>query len=232
MLIDSGYINTTITRKTVEEKGIPIKLLSKPFDVYNSDGSRNGEKTIKEFVPLEISSNGHIKQINAMVLEIKKTDLFLGHNWLVEHNPKVDQKEGVIQFTRCPRHCKTEHESIQFTPWSQRLLPKEEEESKGEDKEPNPTNPKDLPKYIQLFTHLFNKKKFKKLPDQREWDHEINLMEEVPRELNAKAYLITLKEEETLSQWLDEQLKAGLIVELNSRYVALCFFIPKKDRIL
>jgi len=57
-------------------------------------------------------------------------------------------------------------------------------------------------------------------------------MEEVPRELNAKAYLITLKEEETLSQWLDEQLKAGLIVELNSRYVALCFFIPKKDRIL
>jgi len=41
---------------------------------------------------------------------------------------------------------------------------------------------------------------------------------------------MTLKEEEeTLSQWLDEQLKAGLIVELNSRYVAPCFFIPKKD---
>ena len=43
---------------------------------------------------------------------------------------------------------------------------------------------------------------------------------------------MTLKEEETLSQWLDEQLKAGLIVESNSRYVALCFFIPKKNRIL
>jgi len=40
---------------------------------------------------------------------------------------------------------------------------------------------------------------------------------------------MTLKEEETLSQWLDEQLKARLIVESNSRYTAPCFFIPKKD---
>jgi len=29
-------------------------------------------------------------------------------------------------------------------------------------------------------------------------------MEETPKELNAKAYPITLKEEEILSQWLDE----------------------------
>jgi len=77
--------------------------------------------------------------------------------------------------------------------------------------------------------HLFNKKKFEKLPDQREWDHKINLIEKVPKELNAKAYLITLKEEEILSQWLDEQLKTRLIVKSNSRYVALCFFIPKKN---
>jgi len=28
---------------------------------------------------------------------------------------------------------------------------------------------------------------------------------------------------------LDEQLKARLIVESKSRYVALCFYIPKKD---
>jgi len=54
-------------------------------------------------------------------------------------------------------------------------------------------------------------------------------MEEAPKKLNAKAYPMILKEEETLSQWLDKQLKAGLIVESNSRYTALCFFIPKKD---
>jgi len=57
-------------------------------------------------------------------------------------------------------------------------------------------------------------------------------MEKAPKELNTKAYPMTLKEEETLSQWLDEQLKVGLIVESNSRYAAPCFFILKKDRTL
>jgi len=77
--------------------------------------------------------------------------------------------------------------------------------------------------------HLFNNKKFEKLPERHEWDHKINLTEEVSRELNAKAYAMTLNEEEALNQWLDEQLKAGLIVESKSQYVAPCFYIPKKD---
>jgi len=39
---------------------------------------------------------------------------------------------------------------------------------------------------------------------------------------------MTLKEE-ALNQWLNEQLKAGLIVESKLRYMAPCFYIPKKD---
>ena len=50
--------------------------------------------------------------------------------------------------------------------------------------------------------------------------------------MNAKAYVMTFKEEEVLNQWLDKQLKADLIVESKSRYVAPCFYIPKKDRSL
>ena len=104
------------------------------------------------------------------------------------------------------------------------------EQDNGEiGKELNKTNPENLPDYMRPFTYLFNKKKFEKLLERHEWDYEINLTEEAPKELNAKAYAMTLKEEEALNQWLDEQLKAGLIVELKSRYVALCFYIPKKD---
>ena len=54
-------------------------------------------------------------------------------------------------------------------------------------------------------------------------------MKETLKELNAKAYVMTLKEEEALNQWLDEQLKVSLIVELKSRYAAPCFYILKKD---
>ena len=63
---------------------------------------------------------------------------------------------------------------------------------------------------------MFNRKKFEKLLEQREWDHKINLIDEAPRKLNTKAYAMTLKEEKALNQWLDEQLKARLIVESKS----------------
>jgi len=107
------------------------------------------------------------------------------------------------------------------------------EQNNGEiRKEPDKTNPEDLPDYIRPFMHLFNKKKFEKLLERCKWNHEINLIEEAPRKLDTKAYAITLKEEETLNQWLDEQLKVGLIVESKSRYAVPCFYIPKKDSLL
>ena len=59
-------------------------------------------------------------------------------------------------------------------------------------------NPKDLPEYIWLFTHLFNKNKFKKLLERQEWDHEINLIKNTSNELNTKAYTITIKKDEAL----------------------------------
>ena len=43
---------------------------------------------------------------------------------------------------------------------------------------------------------------------------------------------ICLKEEEALNQWLDEQLKTGLIMESKLRYAVPCFYIPKKDSLL
>jgi len=124
------------------------------------------------------------------------------------------------------------YKDIQFN--SRRTKDTETKDNREQDngeigKEPDKTNPEDLPEYIRPFTYLFNKKKFKKLPERHEWDHEINLTEEAPRELNAKAYAMTLKEKEALNQWLDEQLKVGLIVESKSRYAVSCFYIPKKN---
>ena len=55
------------------------------------------------------------------------------------------------------------------------------------------------------------------------------MIEEVSRELNVKVYAMTIKEEEVLNKWLDEQLDTGLIKESKSRYAAPYFYIPKKD---
>ena len=43
-----------------------------------------------------------------------------------------------------------------------------EQDNREINKEPDNTNPEDLPDYIQPFMHLFNKKKFKKLLERHE----------------------------------------------------------------
>jgi len=67
-------------------------------------------------------------------------------------------------------------------------------------KKPDRTNLEDLPEYIWPFIYLFNKKKFKKLLERWKWDHKINLTEDVPKESNAKAYEMTIKEKKALNQ--------------------------------
>ena len=57
-------------------------------------------------------------------------------------------------------------------------------------------------------------------------------MKDVLKKLNAKAYAITIKKDKALNKQLDKQLKAKLIMELSSRYVAPYFYIPKKDESL
>ena len=66
-------------------------------------------------------------------------------------------------------------------------------------KELDKTNLEDLLEYIQPFIHLFNKKKYENLLERCKWDHKINLMKEASKELNTKAYTMTLKEEEALN---------------------------------
>ena len=55
------------------------------------------------------------------------------------------------------------------------------------DKELDPTNPEDLLEYIQPFIYLFNKKKFEKLPERREQNYAINLLEDAPKKFKYQS---------------------------------------------
>ena len=105
-----------------------------------------------------------MEKIN-IVTNLNGIDIFLEYNWLVKHNPEFNWDNGKIQFTRCLKECKIQHQDIAFTSRTKRLKILEETDNRHQKigKELDLTNPKDLLEYIQLFTHLFNKKKFKKL---------------------------------------------------------------------
>jgi len=55
------------------------------------------------------------------------------------------------------------HKDIKFKTRRTQATESKEQNNGEIGKEPNVTNLEDLPEYIQLFTHLFNKKKFEKL---------------------------------------------------------------------
>jgi len=197
-LVDSGCTHTEINEQLVKDKKIPTKPIDFSFEVFNADGTKNREVT--KVAPLEIKINGHTEQLESAVTDLDRIDMFLGHDWLVKNNPEVNWKNGTIRFTRCPGHCTMKHKDIWFNTRRQIAMDKTEQDNGEIGKEPDKTNPEDLPDYIWPFTYLFNKKKFKKLLERQEWDHKINLMDEAPKELNAKVYTMTLKEEEALNQ--------------------------------
>jgi len=87
-LVDSGYIHMEIDEQLIKEKRIQTKPTNFLFEVFNADGTKNRE--ITKVASLEIEINGHKKQLKAAVMDLNKTDIFLGHDWLVKHNPEVN----------------------------------------------------------------------------------------------------------------------------------------------
>ena len=102
-LVDSGCTHTEIDKQLVKEKKIQTKAIDFSFEVFNADGTKNREVT--KVAPLEVEINGHKEKLEAAVTDLDETDMFLGHDWLVKHNPEVNWKNSTIKFTRCPENC-------------------------------------------------------------------------------------------------------------------------------
>jgi len=98
--------------------------------------------------PLEIKINSHKEQLEAAVMDLDRTDMFLGYDWLVKHNPEVNWKNDTIRFTRCPGQCTMKYEDIRFKTRRTKAMDTTEQNNGEISKEPDKTNPEDLPKYI------------------------------------------------------------------------------------
>jgi len=109
-LVDSGYTHTGIDEQLVKDKRIQMKSIDFSFEVFNADGTKNGEVT--KVAPLEIEINRHKETLEAAVTDLDRTDMFLGHDWLVKHNPEVNWKNGTIKFMRCSGNCTMIHKNI------------------------------------------------------------------------------------------------------------------------
>ena len=77
-LVDSGCTHTGIDEQLVKEKRIQTKKIDFSFEVFNVDGMKNREVT--KVAPLEVEINGHKETLEAAVIDLDGTDMFLGHD--------------------------------------------------------------------------------------------------------------------------------------------------------
>ena len=88
-----------------------------------------------------------------------------------------------------------------------------------------------IPLEYEEFQHLFNQSEQAELPIHGPHDHTIPL-EKGKNPACKKIYLMSKKESHTLQEYINEQLKKGIIRASKSPAGYRVLFIPKKDRSL
>ena len=75
---------------------------------------------------------------------------------------------------------------------------------------------------------MFFKESFDELPEQKQWDHAIDLKPE-SQPFSMKVYLMSLIEQKELDDFLEENLSSGCIRPSKSLMASPVFFVKKKD---
>ena len=101
-LIDSGCTGSCIDVDLIRQHNIPTKKLKVPLPVYNADGSLNSMGRITDYVDMRMTILDHSERISLAVTKIGNPELFIGLDWLRNHNPSIDWVEAKISFDRCP----------------------------------------------------------------------------------------------------------------------------------
>jgi len=72
-LVDFRCTHTGIDKQLVKDRRIQTKKINFSFEVFNADGTKNGEVT--KVAPLEVEINGHKETLEAAVTDLDGTDM-------------------------------------------------------------------------------------------------------------------------------------------------------------
>ena len=101
-LIDSGSMGSCIDSGFIKRHGFTTHKVPVSVTVYNANGSINECGRITEYVEATLSMGEHSEQIHLGVVKLGNADIFLGHDWLLHHNPSIDWTNRTLHFDRCP----------------------------------------------------------------------------------------------------------------------------------
>jgi hypothetical protein len=105
-LIDSGCTTSVINNEYALVNWIGLFPLTKLIYVLNADSSENCKGLITHYAKIWIMIEEHIEVRPLLSAQLgADKPIFLGHNWLMHHNPNIDWHRGSVAFSRCPESC-------------------------------------------------------------------------------------------------------------------------------
>lgn len=241
-LLDSGCTGSCIDKKFVVKNRITTIKAPIPTKVYNADGTLHSSGSISEYVTMRMSISDHSERIQFGVVDLGKSELFIGHDWLKFHNPSIDWQKSTVAFDRCPSACgytlnyveidedpeiyEAEEDTVSTLDTGDRLFVLDYEGYLQQ--KANIRKLWSKPDYLAMFSEVFGQKEFYQLPNRRPWDHAIELTPGA-KPADCKIYPLNKDEQKALDEFLEETLKTGRIRSSKSPMVSPFFFVKKKD---
>ena len=236
-LVDSGATNNFIHPRTVRQLHLGTSLLDKPKKLFNVDDTQNKAVSVTRYVDLSVTTNQKEWQMWFLVSDIGRESLILGYPWLAAFEPCFKWKEGTLDPQYLPITC----QSVRATKGPdhqkerQAIVAQVEEECTNRgistdltiQAKSKPTHV-ELPPVYKRYASVFSEEEAQQFPPSHTWDHAINFKDGAPDAINCKVYPMTRTEDDTLDEFIDEQLAKGYICLSISPYTLSFFFIKRR----
>ncbi|CAK5277769.1 unnamed protein product [Mycena citricolor] len=260
-LLDSGCSTCCIDTDYMQAEKLDIQQLLQPIVACNADNTENISRQITHYVDLRIRIGPHVETHTFLLTCLGKAWIFIGLDWLMEHNPEVDWQEQTMRFSQCPERCHMrghkehqamidmdaidldtdapdmeEGESVLLVNFGKEvdLRLKEmpaQKFAEEAEKEKERMTKGKITDQYREFVKVFAKELFDLLPDRRAWDHAIEL-KPGSKAVDCKVYPLLQNEQVKLDEFLQENLSSGRIRPSKSPMASAFFFVKKKDGLL
>lgn len=216
-LVDSGAEQNLIDTDLVKQLQIPTIALLKPLAVSAINGQQLSTVTQQTEPVLFTVSGNHCERGQFFITPTSSSSIVLGYPWLRKHNPMIDWREGRINVWSdfCLENCLTS--AVKLIPPTQRVT---------EDLDVS-----NIPSEYCDLLPVFSKAKALSLPPHRPYDCAIELLPGAPLP-SSRLYHLSGPERESMTQYINDSLAAGIIRPSTSPVGAGFFFVAKKDKTL
>jgi hypothetical protein len=97
-LIDTGCTDFCVDEKWVKEENFELQKLDVPRRAHNADGTPNITGDITHYIELRMTIGPHTNKQRFFVSNLGKAKMFIGYDWIRDHNSVIDWQKYKIVF--------------------------------------------------------------------------------------------------------------------------------------